>query len=87
MRLSIHLFQPSLWDLFQPSGLENLQTPRQLIWPYLKKNTHTVDAGVLYYIYCVLPTSTQILTCIASVSDRIIQLSRRTRAETLSKVG
>ena len=25
-RLLIHLFQPSLWDSFQPSGLENLQT-------------------------------------------------------------
>ena len=46
MRLSIHLFQRSLWDLF--NRLDNLQTLAIVNLALLKKNTHTVDPDVVY---------------------------------------
>ena len=46
MRLLIHLFQRSLWDLFQPSGLDHLQTLAIVNLALLKKNT--VDSDVVY---------------------------------------
>ena len=46
MRLSIHLFQRSLWESFQPSGLDNLQTLAIVNLALLKKKT--VDPDVVY---------------------------------------
>lgn len=46
MRLSIHLFQRSLWDLFHPAGLDNLQTLAIVNLAPLKKKT--VDPDVVY---------------------------------------
>ena len=48
MRLiSIHLFQQSLWDLFQPSVLDNLQTLAIVNLALLSKNTVNPDV-----VYC-----------------------------------